>query len=162
MIKNNFKKGYALYTAIMLTSLLFLVAYSTLNIVLKQLELSAIGSDSNIAFYNADSGVECAMYWDLKNGSISAFSTTTSGTISCNNQTISTGSQTVSTNPSSQSRIGGGGNSNPVSIFQIDFTKGCAIVTITKNTNSSTFIESRGYNSCSGSRRFERGIKVLY
>lgn len=162
MINRKTKNGYALYTAIMLTSLLFLVAYSTLNIVIKQLELSSIGADSNLAFYNADSGIECAMYWDLKNGSVSAFATSTASTISCNNQSVSTGSQTVSTNPSSLSRIGGGGNSNPVSIFQINFTRGCAIISVTKNTNNTTLIESRGYNSCSGSKRFERGIKVLY
>ncbi len=156
------KKGYALYTAMMLTSLLFLVAYSTLNIVIRQLELSSISSDSNIAFYNADSGVECAMYWDLKNGSLSAFATSTAGTISCNSQSISTGSQTVLTNPNTSSRIGGGGSSNPVSIFQINFTRGCVVVSVTKNTNNTTLIESRGYNACSGNKRFERGIKVLY
>lgn len=160
--KVNYKKGYALYTAMMLTTLLFLVAYSTLNIVIKQLELSSLGSDSSLAFYNADSGIECAMYWDLKNGLNSAFATSTASTISCNGQNISTGSQTVDTSPTVSSIIGGGGDSNPVSIFQINFTRGCAIVTVTKNSNNSTLIESRGYNSCSGSKRFERGIKILY
>ena len=162
MIKNKLKKGYALYTAIMLTSILFLVSYSTLNIIIKQLELSSLGADSNIAFYNADTGVECAMYWDLKNSNISAFATSTSAVINCNNQTISTGSQTVSTNPTSQSLIGGGGSSNSTSIFQLNLTKGCVIVRVIKNPDNTTQIESRGYNSCSGSKRFERGIKVNY
>ena len=162
MIKNKLKKGYALYTAIMLTSILFLVSYSTLNIIIKQLELSSLGADSNIAFYNADTGVECAMYWDLKNSNISAFATSTSAVINCNNQTISTGSQTVSTNPASQSLIGGGGSSNSTSIFQLNLTKGCVIVRVIKNADNTTQIESRGYNSCSGSKRFERGIKVNY
>jgi hypothetical protein len=124
------EKGYALYMAIVLTGILFLVAYYTLNISLRQFLISSVGAESHIAFYNADSGIECAMYWDLKNGSFSAFDINTSGSINCNGQTITTGSQTVSTFPSQSSRIGGGGSSNPTSIFQISFTKGCAIVEV--------------------------------
>jgi Tfp pilus assembly protein PilX len=158
----KYNKGYALYTSMILTSLLFLISYATLNLTLRQFLLSALGSQSHIAFYNADSGIECAMFWDLKNGPTSAFATTTAGTITCNGQNISTGSQTVTTNPSQSSRIGGGGAGNPVSIFQLNFTTGCVIVSVTKNPNTTTQIESRGYNSCSGSKRYERGIKIQY
>jgi hypothetical protein len=156
------EKGYALYMAIVLTGILFLVAYYTLNISLRQFLISSVGAESHIAFYNADSGIECAMYWDLKNGSFSAFDINTSGSINCNGQTITTGSQTVSTFPSQSSRIGGGGSSNPTSIFQISFTKGCAIVEVTKNPDLSTVIRSRGYNNCSSGRRYERGQIITY
>lgn len=156
------KKGYALYTSVIVTALFFLISYSVINLSVRQLLLTSLGSESHIAFYNADSGLECAMYWDIKNGPVSAFSTTAPATINCNSQSISTGSQTVSTNPVQPSLIGGGGSANPTSIFQINLTTGCVIVTVTKNPNTSTQIESRGYNSCSGTNRYERGIKLQY
>src|SRR5579872_6456435 len=97
--KRNKKRGYALYTAIILTGILILVAYVTANLAVKELLISNASSDSHIAFYNADTGVECAMYWDLKNGAVSAFDPSTPGSVNCNGQTITSGSQTVQTNP---------------------------------------------------------------
>ena len=65
--------------------------------------------------------------------------------------------------PVQPSRIGGGGNSGLSSIFSISLTEGCAIVTVTKQTNGDTTIDSRGYNTCNSSdRRFERGITITY
>ena len=128
----------------------------------RQFLLTSLGSESHIAFYNADSGLECAMYWDVKNGPVSAFSTTTAGSVNCNGQTVTSGSQTVSTVPTQPSLIGGGGGVSPTSIFQLSLTKGCVIVTVTKNPDTTTQIQSRGYNSCSGTNRYERGIKVQY
>lgn len=154
--------GYALYIAMLLTSLMFLVAYYTLSLTLRQFSISNIGAQSHIAFYNADSGIECAIYHDLKNGPVSAFDVNVSGSINCNNQTVVTGSQTVSTNPPVLSRIGGGGSSNIKSIFQINFTTGCAIVEVTKNSNNTTTIESRGYNNCGSGKRFERAQRFSY
>lgn len=73
MIKPNLQSGYALFTSIMLTGTLIVIAYATTNYSIKQLLLTTSGADSHSAFYVADSGVECAMYWDLKNGALSAF-----------------------------------------------------------------------------------------
>ena len=166
MKKTNFKKitpptktrGFTLLISIVTTSMLLLVSFVIINVTLKQLILAYSGSESQYAFYNADSGAECASYWDLKNGLVSAFDPTTPGTISCNSQTISTGSQTVPTNPTQPSVIGG----SSVSLFSINFTKGCAIVRVTKS-GGNTLIESRGYNTCVASdRRFERGISISY
>lgn len=162
MNRKKIKKGYALYIAILTAGALTLVGFAITNLTLKQIKITNIGSESHIAFYNADTGLECAMFWDLKNGGISAFDINTAGSINCNSQTISTNSQTVSTNPSQLSRIGGGGASNRTSIFQLNLPTGCAIVTVTKNADGTTLFRSRGYNSCSGSNRFERGIEILY
>jgi Tfp pilus assembly protein PilX len=153
--------GYALYTAIILTGMLILVSYATANLSIKELLISVSNADSHIAFYNADSGLECALYSDLQHGAVSAFDTVTAGTITCSGQTITTGSQTVATTPSQSSVIGGGGPGS-VSIFQITLPNGCAIVAVTKNNDGSTTIQSYGYNSCSGSRRLERGVEITY
>jgi hypothetical protein len=84
--------------------------------------------------------------------------------ISCNGQNIPAGESAtddVQTIPPQPSEIGG----NPSSIFQLNFPKGCAIVTVTKTYSpNTTTIESRGYNTCDTSslRRFERAIRVTY
>lgn len=159
--------GFTLLLAITITSMLLLVSFVVANLALKQLSLSFSSQESQFAFYSAESGTECAVYWDIKNPSgVSAFDTSTPGNISCNGQNgITTGSQTVPTIPSQSSLVGGGGNGS-TNIFWLNFTKGCAIVRVTKATDGSgvTTITSRGYNTCSLSspRRFERGITLTY
>lgn len=65
----SLQSGYALLTAIILTATLVLVAYAVANIALRQLTLTTTNVESHNAFYVADSGLECAMFWDIKNPS---------------------------------------------------------------------------------------------
>ena len=143
------KSGFTLLVAIVVTSMLLLVSFVVVNVALKQLVLANSSQESQYAFYNSDSGMECAIYWDLKNSSgPSAFSTTTPSTISCNNNSL----------------LVGGPANDPSSVFSLNLEKGRSIVTVTKASNGLTTIDSRGYNTCdnSVSRRFERGITVTY
>ncbi len=159
-------KGFTLLIAIVVTSMMLIVSFVVANVALKQLVLADAGVESQYAFYNADSGADCAVYWDLKNGNgTSPFATSTGGTISCGSTgSISSGSQTVSTVPTQSSVIGGGGVSNPTSIFQLNYAKGCAIVRVTKQNDGYTTVDSRGYNNCDTSsiKRYERGITLTY
>ncbi|MFA7216406.1 MAG: pilus assembly PilX N-terminal domain-containing protein [Candidatus Paceibacterota bacterium] len=161
-------EGFTLLISIITTSILLLVSFVVINISLKQLIITYTGQASQQAFYAADSGIECAFFWDVKNPEnpgVSAFATTSPGIIRCNSQTILTSSQTVPTNPSQSSRIGGGGSSQPNSIFYLTFSNGsCVIVTVIKDPSGQTTIKSRGYNTCdlSASRRFERGTELIY
>lgn len=166
-VKNN--RGFSLFMAVAVASILLFLSFAILRITLKEILFSSTGRDSQFAFYAADSGIECALFWDNK-VVISAFSTSTASTINCNGQSISTGSQTVPTDPTVPSRIGGGGSANATSTFWLDFNSGsnpvpyCVIVDVGKWTNGVTFIESRGYNTCDTTdlRRVERGIEVYY
>lgn len=63
----NLQSGYALLTAVILTATLVLVAYAVANVALRQLTLTTTNVESHNAFYIADSGLECAMFWDIKN-----------------------------------------------------------------------------------------------
>jgi hypothetical protein len=161
-------KGFTLLVAIVVTASLLLVSFMVVNLAFKQLLISDANEESQYAFYNADSGVDCAVYWDLLDPALSRFATTTTGTIACNGQTgITTGSQTTIPTTPSTSLIGGGGNGNPTSIFYLTFTKGCVIVRVTKSYSGNTLIttiDSRGYNTCSvtAPRRFERGVTLTY
>ncbi len=164
-------KGFTLLISIIVTSALLIVSFVVINIALKQLILASAGEESQYAFYSADAGTECAVYWDLKGsttGALSPFDPSTTGTITCNNQTITTNSQSgataVPTLPVNKSSLIGGGGANLTSIFWLSFTKGCTIVQVTKNADGSTTVDSRGYNTCSptAARRFERGVTLTY
>ncbi len=158
--------GITLFIVIVIMSILLLISFAIVNITLKATLFSSSGRDSQYAFYAADSGIECAIYWDSRFNP-SKFATSTSGSpISCNNIAISNGQTIPGT--TTLTLIGGGGNANPTSIFYFNMNQGsdpepyCAIVTVTKNTDGSTYIKSRGYNTCdpSNPRRVERGIEL--
>ncbi len=84
-LKKN--KGFTLFVSLVVSSLLLSVSISLSNIILKQLIFSNTGSESQLAFYAADSGAECALFWDRKgfNGETlidGAFATSTTDTSS--------------------------------------------------------------------------------
>ncbi len=68
-------KGFTLFVALIVTSLLLAIGFSLSNIILKQLIFSQSSRESQIAFYAADSAAECALYWDRKgeNGTTTAY-----------------------------------------------------------------------------------------
>jgi hypothetical protein len=81
--------------------------------------------------------------------------------------TINTGTQIQGTTTGIVNIIGGNSGS---SVFGFNLNSGanpsnaCAIVNVTKNGDGTTYIKSRGYNTCdtSNGRRVERGVEVLY
>ncbi len=151
----NDSRGITLYIAVTITAALVLVSFAVLNLTIKEISISASGRDSQAAFYAADSAVECALFWDLKNPTDpahSAFATTTAlQTIDCNNSTITL------------TKVGA------TTTFSMLFPPNqyCANVSVVKSYVSGspkTKIESRGYNSCSitNTRRIERAVLVNY
>ena len=165
MKKNTaqYKKGIALYIAVTVTAALVLVSFAVVSLALKQISISSAGRDSQEAFYAADSGGECAIFWDVKNPTnpgLSAFSTTTAAqTIFCNFD---------ANNPSNGS-IATGGGSNATTTFTLTFLPQtyCAVLTVVKGYVGgiqNTKIESRGYNTCDATspRRVERAIRINY
>jgi hypothetical protein len=156
MIHTSKEKGIALLITIILSGTLLLVATSIMNTALKQSFLSYASRESQYAFYAADSGIECAIYWDAKNPSgFSAFLTSQpSSSITCNKD---------ANNPNNSFTVGG---PNSAPYFTISFLPDpyCAVVTVTKGPGNTTSIESRGYNSCDSAnpRRVERAVNVSY
>lgn len=155
---SNFQKGFTLFVAVVITGTLLLIATGVVNLALRHSLISASGRDSQLAFYAADTGMECALYWDVGAPSgISAFATSTPGgapTITCNQDAANSGNQWV---------VGG----SSVSTFgTITFLPDpyCATVTVTKQAGGSTVIESRGYNTCAAGapRRVERAVRATY
>lgn len=63
---NNDKKGFALLFSVLVSVMVLAVGASIINIALKQVILSGAGRESQFAFYAANTGLECALYWDLR------------------------------------------------------------------------------------------------
>jgi hypothetical protein len=63
-IEDN-KKGFTLLFAILVSIMVLAVGASIINISLKQVILSSSGRESQFAFYAANTGLECALFWDL-------------------------------------------------------------------------------------------------
>lgn len=146
--KVKYKRGFILLFSVLISSLLLSIGLAISNIAIKELVLSSSARDSQFAIYAADSGAECAIYWDIKRGPIS---TSSPFAINCNGKAMT---------------VGGVGYGVP-STFNFDFAPEpyCVFVTVTKNiTHPRTVIESRGYNTCDteNPRRIERAIRLRY
>lgn len=160
------ERGFTLIMAVLISSLLLAIGFSLANFAVKQLIISSTGRESQFAFYAADSGIECAFYWDFKYGNQSAFATSSasvppSSGVNCNGQD-------VAASPWSVASI----SDRATTTFSFNFSPEpyCAVVSIGK-WGSTTTIESRGYNlgtvsgsSCTSDnpRRVERAIRVRY
>ncbi len=168
-------KGFTLFISLTITATLLLVAAGIVTVALRQSFLTGSSRESQYAFYAADSGIECAVYWDVKNGTgFSAFSPLSpdSTTINCNADTANT-TEKLKTNP--EKIIGGmvggaatfgGLTSVQPSVFRITFYPKpyCADVTVTKNPDGTTKIVSNGFNTCDSAnpRRTQRSVEVNY
>lgn len=142
------EKGFAIFIAIAITGTLLLVSTAVVTVALKEAKIAAAGRESQYAFYAADTGMECALFWDVHQGDDSFFAPSNKQDIKCNGQNIVIR-----------------GNTNSVTIFNLNLTPEpyCAKVRVTKNLNNTTLIESYGYNTCVlSARRVERAVRASY
>ena len=149
--------GFTLFIAIIVTGTILLVSTAIVTLAAKETFLTSANRDSQFAFYAADTGAECAIYWDINNPSgYSAFSTSTGSTINCNQNAAN------ATNPTPPSNQVGGSS---VSVFNLTFLPDpyCAQVTVTK-VGTTTQIDSLGFNTCdpTNTRRVERAVRAKY
>ncbi|MES2134903.1 MAG: pilus assembly PilX N-terminal domain-containing protein [Patescibacteria group bacterium] len=151
------QRGFTLLLAVLIGSILIAIGSAIFNIVSKQIILSSSGRESQFAFFAADTGIECALYWDVKQ---SAFATTSPLTqVACGG-----GLADVTRTP-------GGTALRPTytSVFSFPLDGGvtnpCVIVTVVKTFYpTETVVASQGYNTCvtTNPLRLERAIRVQY
>jgi len=150
--KDNNKKGFVVIMVVLLLSVILIVGLGVFDIVLREILISNMGSESQKAFYAADSGAECVQYWQKKN----AFVSGAPFAIKCSAISISgqmtPGSPSAATPP-----------------IKINFTNGsCVEVRLTIEDPSlefDTLIVARGYNiGCDSSspKKVQRGVKITY
>src|SRR3989338_283641 len=91
-------KGFTIFFAMLAGGLALSIGIAIYDLTIRELDLSATATQSQYAIYAADTGVECALYWDYKcagggcaDGSAFATSSSylgaTSG-VSCNGQDV--------------------------------------------------------------------------
>ncbi|MEK7589834.1 MAG: hypothetical protein AAB475_01100 [Patescibacteria group bacterium] len=145
-------KGFAMLYAVLVSSILLSIGLAIFNLTVKELLLSSLGRDSQFAFYAADTGAECALYWDFQGDAFA--SSTPAANINCANE------DRVVTSIN----LGGGAYRRT---FEMDFSPEpyCTIVSVTKyDSPRRTIVEARGYNTCNiaNPRRVERAIRATY
>jgi hypothetical protein len=182
------QKGFSLLLGVLVGSLLISVGLGIFSLTLKESIISTSGKESGYALYAADSGIECALYYDLyfklsgSEGIFGAFGTSTAynnanataANIECNGGSIS-----------SVAYLGGSNGSATTTIVYMLPPNGtsqpCVVVNIQKYEVSSfatngfyklyTIIQAQGYNdadtggtNCGGTnpRRVERGLFIRY
>ena len=134
------RRGFTLLFTVLFISAILASSIGLSGLIIGQVRLSGTGRDSQFAFYAADSGAECASYWDRVNN---AFATSSSSDIVCAGQSRSVGGALTSS-------------------FDLDFTNdSCVSVTVDKSNPAETIITSIGHSPCNG-RRVERGLEVRY
>jgi hypothetical protein len=98
------RRGFALLMTVIVMSTVLLITYALTNISLKELQLTASGRDSQLAFYAADTGMECALFWDTKNPNLNDPDDPFSKSAFAENaSTINCGEVNISSDPASPS-----------------------------------------------------------
>ena len=149
------QQGFTLFIALVVMGTLLLISTGIVNLALKQSFIASAGRESQMAFYAADTGIECVLYWDISSPTgQSSFLTSSGATINCNRD---------ANNPGNQWVVGGNAVSivGPITFLPDPY---CAIVTVTKNADGTTEVRSLGYNSCDAAnpRRVERAVRARY
>lgn len=160
----NKKGGFTLLFASLVVSLVLAIGLAIANISIQQFLLSSSGKESQIAFYNADSAIECVLFYD--HGKVNGFvfpvqESDPPGFMDCNGS-IAVGNppQTVLSTTTTTYIFNA-----PTSC---DITQPSYSIEVSKtsvgNQKYFTDIRARGYNTCDAAnpRRVERGLEVRY
>jgi len=174
MIKNN--KGFTLLFASLIVSLILSIGLAIARISLSQIILSSAGKESQKAFYNADSGIECALYYEYNErrpDDTPYFATSTIsaplGGLACagmNAVNISTEKKSGSATTTTSFSINPPTYSEPTGSYTCNVNNQSFDVKVSKTPNVeysgavNVLIEARGYNTCdkTNPKRVERGL----
>lgn len=160
IIKKQKNKGFVLLFAIVLSTIVLTMALGVSGISLKELNFTTSAKSTNDAFFAADVGADCALFYD-KTGVNRFALVDPTGSISCNGNSIPvgvSGSAPIVTYNFVVMNLGDSGN-------------GCASVKVRKDftdiNNIHAKITSDGYNladsSCNpNSQSINRQLEVNY
>lgn len=167
-------RGFTIFFAMLVGGLALSIGVAIFDLTVRELDLSSTATQSQYAIYAADTGAECALYWDIKctagacpsSSGGSAFATSSSSVIPadgsnllCNGvDTTAAGNRTV-VRPLNAGAA--------TTTFTVTFLPQpyCVQVQVEKSgTPTQTVITSRGYNTCDTGalNRLERVLQVSY
>ncbi len=145
----NKKSGFVILFTALISTIVLAIALGIANLSFREVLLSSSARDGEFAFFAADTGAECALYWDIRQVAFGS----TLVVPSCHTGAVD---MRASSSP-----------------FEFRFDtgeSGCAVVTVDKNDPTVTKIESLGYNVPCATldivplppRLVERAIRVTY
>jgi Tfp pilus assembly protein PilX len=168
----NTQKGFTLIFAIFLSTIILSITLSMMYILYKELVLSTVDRESQIAFFAADVGMECGQYWDFRadlNGSTTqSYFIQGTGAVGLPASLYCAG-QNILTNagPNGETAFYKDSVTEKTTFYLNNIGGGssCATVIVTKlSFTGKSKIESHGYNRCLATdpRRVERAIEFNY
>ena len=169
-------KGFTIFFAALVGSLALAVGIAIYDLLVREIALSQIASQSQYAVYAADTGAECALYWDFHytDSDQSAFATSSDyvsggtgagGNVLCNGQNIFAGALPISIAAAVSDVTSNSAKTTFYVSMGTDPTDPYAMVEVSKNGNpSQTTIISHGYNryDAKGVVKVERTWRVSY
>lgn len=155
-------RGFTLLIAIILASVALAIGLALADVAYKQVVLSSTARNSQVAFYRADSAMECALYYDQQFAAFNSGNTFDQSGMRCETRLVANyqesplsdgGVKTTFDVPCSTS----GTRSATVTVYKY-VTGSCT------SGNAKSCIYVSGYNVCSPTdpNRFERALKVFY
>lgn len=161
------KRGFTLLLAVLISGILLALGFALFNIASKELILSSAARDSQFAFYAADSGIECALYWDAKYEVFATSTTPVPDEITCASGTLAPLGPGGGTVPLTRTAVTPG-DLDYTYTTTFSFSLGsnlvdpCVdVVVIKKSYPTRTSIRADGYNTCvtTNPRRLDRAIR---
>ncbi len=153
ILTSEARKGFVALFTVLIAAVILSMAVGIASIALKQIVLSASATDANKSFYAADSGIECALYHDIKGLPGNSFEPGGTFSFDCGGSSINV------------SDTDGTGNFEEFSLQVGPNNEYCAYVSVDKIGVSGTRVVSKGINVPCGeesSRLVERAIQVTY
>jgi hypothetical protein len=144
--------GFAMLFTVLIVSIILAIGISISNIAYKQTVLSSLAKDSQVAFYEADAGTECGLYYDLTVKLLPKGSTIAAapGSILCGGKTLVLDASVSYTDYFVYNEVPAQG------------TNACTTILFDKRGVSSV-IRARGFNICTDApRQVERALEVSY
>lgn len=153
MTKLKINKGFAMLFTVLIISLILSISLGISNVTFKQTILSSLAKDSQIAFYQADTAIECGMYYDSALSFPVGTNPSSVGLITCGND---------------QFQIDAASYTDYLIFKQIVSNQSdpCSTIIFDKKTKLSTneaIVQGLGYNTCTTSpRQVQRALQVTY
>ncbi len=175
-------RGFTIFFAMLVGSLSLAIGLSIYDLTSRELDLSATATQSQYAIFLADSGAECALYWDLNNkfgayanyGQSSVFATSTAsinyGVSNMPQSGIWCNGTDIAADATSPWTITAVANAATTTFtFSVPEYQGrCTVIEVGKfvdtDTTVYTNVIARGYNTCSSATliRLERVLQLSY
>jgi hypothetical protein len=150
------KKGFALLFTVLVISIILAIGLGISDVTYKQTILSSLARNSQLAFYQADSGVECGMYFDVQGGIFPRG--TTAADAASKDPTIYCGDNTLTFTPAS--------SHDDYFVYTEQTPNGtdpCYSVTFDKTDPVHNSVSSRGLSTCiNTAQQVERALNVTY